>query len=99
MALLCLVCVALFLYIYQTKTQPRSLSQSSPTINRPIIEPQAFRERFVEWVQAVSQITEGQVKVDSQSNEITAIPQLLQALELTGCLVTIDTIGCQKEIV
>jgi predicted transposase YbfD/YdcC len=40
----------------------------------------------------------GQVKVDEKSNEITAIPELLQALELTGCVVTIDAMGCQKEI-
>ncbi|MBH8574079.1 ISAs1 family transposase, partial [Nostocaceae cyanobacterium CENA369] len=41
----------------------------------------------------------GQVKVDEKSNEITAIPELLKVLELTGCIVTIDAIGCQKEIV
>lgn len=40
----------------------------------------------------------GQVKTDEKSNEITAIPQLLEALELTGCLVTIDAMGCQKSI-
>ncbi|WP_096595559.1 ISAs1 family transposase [Calothrix sp. NIES-2098] len=41
----------------------------------------------------------GQVKVDSHSNEITAIPELLKVLELSGCIVTIDAIGCQKNIV
>jgi len=40
----------------------------------------------------------GQVKVDDKSNEITAIPQLLEALEVAGCIVTIDAIGCQTEI-
>jgi predicted transposase YbfD/YdcC len=40
----------------------------------------------------------GQVKVDDKSNEITAIPELLRALELKGCIVTIDAMGCQKEI-
>ena len=40
----------------------------------------------------------GQVKVDDKSNEITAIPALLQVLEVAGCLVTIDAIGCQTEI-
>lgn len=40
----------------------------------------------------------GQQKVDEKSNEITAIPQLLQLLNLEGCLVTIDAIGCQTEI-
>lgn len=41
----------------------------------------------------------GQVKVDEKSNEITAIPRLLEVLELKGCLVTLDAIGTQKEIV
>jgi predicted transposase YbfD/YdcC len=101
-----------------------------------LLDPEAFRQRFLEWVQAVSRITSGQViaidgkklrgsgepilghgaidmvsawatendlvlgqvKVDDKSNEISAIPQLLQVLELAGCLVTIDAIGCQKEI-
>jgi len=40
----------------------------------------------------------GQVKVKDKSNEITAIPELLQALHLKGCIVTIDAIGCQKKI-
>jgi hypothetical protein len=40
----------------------------------------------------------GQLKTAAKSNEIIAIPQLLDALELTGCLVTIDAMGCQKKI-
>lgn len=40
----------------------------------------------------------GQVVVDDKSNEITAIPQLLELLEIRGCVVTIDAMGCQKEI-
>ncbi len=40
----------------------------------------------------------GQRAVDDQSNEITAIPLLLETLELAGCIVTIDAMGCQKEI-
>ena len=40
----------------------------------------------------------GQVKVDDKSNEITAIPKLLQVLEIAGCIVTIDAMGCQTEI-
>ena len=40
----------------------------------------------------------GQIKVDEKSNEITAIPELLRALELHGCIVTIDAMGCQKAI-
>jgi predicted transposase YbfD/YdcC len=40
----------------------------------------------------------GQVAVEGKSNEITAIPQLLELLDLKGALVTIDAMGCQKEI-
>src|SRR3954470_3873170 len=43
-------------------------------------------------------LTLGQVAVADKSNEITAIPKLLELLELNGALVTIDAIGCQKEI-
>ncbi|MCF2150813.1 ISAs1 family transposase [Desmonostoc muscorum LEGE 12446] len=46
-----------------------------------------------------SKLVLGQVKVDKKSNEITAIPELLKVLDLSGCIVTIDAIGCQKEIV
>ena len=40
----------------------------------------------------------GQVKVDDKSNEITAIPKLLKMLEISGCIITIDAMGCQKDI-
>jgi predicted transposase YbfD/YdcC len=40
----------------------------------------------------------GQVAVDDKSNEITAIPKLLDMLELAGAIVTIDAMGCQKDI-
>ena len=40
----------------------------------------------------------GQVKVNEKSNEITAIPELLEALYISGCIITIDAMGCQKKI-
>ena len=43
-------------------------------------------------------LTLGQVAVDDKSNEITAIPQLLELLDVHGALVTIDAMGCQKAI-
>lgn len=46
----------------------------------------------------VNQISLGQVVVDEKSNEITAIPKLLEILEISGCIVTIDAMGCQTEI-
>ena len=100
------------------------------------LDPDQFQRCFIEWVQAVGQLTQGEVvaidgktvrrshdrtlgkkaihmvnvwassnglalgqtKVEEKSNEITAIPKLLQVLDLTGCIVTIDAMGCQKEI-
>ena len=43
-------------------------------------------------------VTLGQVAVDSKSNEITAIPELLDMMELEGTIVTLDAMGCQKAI-
>jgi predicted transposase YbfD/YdcC len=45
-----------------------------------------------------ARLTLGQIAVDSKSNEITAIPLLLELLNLKGATVTIDAMGCQKEI-
>jgi len=45
-----------------------------------------------------NRLTLGQVATDAKSNEITAIPELLALLDLKGAVVTIDAMGCQKEI-
>jgi predicted transposase YbfD/YdcC len=101
-----------------------------------LIDPQAFRECFLSWVRAISQLTQrttlsvdgkkvrrshdrrhdqdaihmvsvwaeaqqlvlAQTKISAKSNEITAIPALLRLLDLSGCIVTIDAIGCQTTI-
>ena len=101
-----------------------------------VLDPDQFRRGFIQWVQAVNEVTGGQIvpidgkklrrshdktlgknaihmvsawaaenhvvlgqiKVDDKSNEITAIPQLLDLLEISGCIVTIDAMGCQREI-
>ena len=101
-----------------------------------LLNAEAFETCFFDWVQAVNQVTKGQViaidgkelrhsfdqllgqraihlvsawanenrliltqrKVDSKTNEITVIPELLEALEVAGCVITIDAMGCQKEI-
>jgi predicted transposase YbfD/YdcC len=49
------------------------------------------------WASA-NRLVLGQVKVDEKSNEITAIPHLLEALDVSGCIVTIDAMGCQTDI-
>ena len=49
------------------------------------------------WAHA-NRLVLGQLTVEAKSNEITAIPKLLQLLDLQGATVTIDAMGCQKEI-
>jgi len=49
------------------------------------------------WAESNNMVL-GQIKVADKSNEITAIPKLLRVLELSGCIVTIDAMGCQKKI-
>ena len=49
------------------------------------------------WASA-NQLCLGQIKVDEKSNEITAIPKLLEVLDIGGCIITIDAMGTQKEI-
>lgn len=109
---------------------------SHDTFNRVFaaIEPDAFLDCFVQWVQGLcptlkdetvaidgkalrravndgdsipyivnawaseNGLALGQVKVADKSNEITAIPELLRVLELEGCIVTMDAMGCQKDI-
>ena len=101
-----------------------------------LIDPQQFQECFVNWIQAVSEVTKreiisidgktlrrsydtgsnkaaihmvsawasecllvlGQLKTEEKSNEITAIPELIKILDIQGCIVTIDAMGCQKKI-
>ncbi len=58
---------------------------------------QAAIDMVSAWA-AANRLVLGQVKVTEKSNEITAIPRLLEALEISGCIVTIDAMGCQTDI-
>ncbi len=100
------------------------------------LNPDAFSRCFIDWVNQVSELTEGEIvaidgksicgsaesgkpisavhivsayasenrvclgqkAVDTKSNEITAIPKLLDLLTIKGCVVTIDAMGCQTDI-
>ncbi len=70
------------------KTLRRSYDRSSKKAPLQMVSAWAASNRLVL----------GQVAVDAHSNEITAIPQLLELLDLNGCIVTIDAIGCQQDI-
>jgi predicted transposase YbfD/YdcC len=50
------------------------------------------------WCSDQGGLVIGQIKTEAKSNEITAIPDLLQLLALQGCMVTIDAMGCQTAI-
>lgn len=60
-------------------------------------EPGSFIHMVSAWCSA-SHLVIGQQKVNEKSNEITAIPALLEFLVIEGCLVTIDAMGCQTRI-
>jgi predicted transposase YbfD/YdcC len=70
------------------KTLRHSFDQATATAAIPMVSAWASANRLVL----------GQRKVDEKSNEITAIPKLLPLLALKGAVVTIDAMGCQKEI-
>jgi predicted transposase YbfD/YdcC len=58
---------------------------------------QSARYLISAWAQS-NRLVLGQLKVADKSNEITALPHLLRVLELAGCIVTVDAMGCQKTI-
>jgi predicted transposase YbfD/YdcC len=80
-------------------TQGEVVAIDGKTLRRSFRE--AGSKSFVHMVSAFAtsnRVVLAQVKTDEKSNEITAIPRLLELLALKGCLVTIDAMGCQKEI-
>jgi hypothetical protein len=66
-------------------------------LRRALRRGQAPRYIISAWAQG-NRLVLGQFKVADKSNEITALPHLLRVLELAGCIVTIDAMGCQKTI-
>jgi len=66
-------------------------------LRRALNKDQSVKYVVSAWAQT-NNLVLGQLKVTDKSNEITALPQLLRVLELSGCIVTIDAMGCQKKI-
>lgn len=60
-------------------------------------EPNSFVHMVSVWA-CSQQLTLGQIKVDGKSNEITAIPRLLEIIDIAGATITIDAIGAQTKI-
>jgi len=67
------------------------------TVRRALNRGEDFRVIVSAWA-TESGLLLGQRKVRNKSNEITVVPELLQALELAGCIVTADAMHCQKNI-
>src|SRR5215213_1889565 len=66
-------------------------------LRRALNKDQSVKYIVSAWAES-NQLVLGQLKVADKSNEITALPQLLRVLELSGCIVTLDAMGCQKKI-
>lgn len=82
-----------------TLAEDRIISVDGKTIrgSSPTKEPGSFIHMVSAWC-AENHLVLGQQKVDDKSNEIIAIPALLDLLAVKGCLVTIDAMGCQINI-
>lgn len=66
-------------------------------LRRALNKEQALKYVVRAWAES-NNLVLGQLKVADKSNEITAVPELLRVLELSGCIVTLDAMGCQKKI-
>lgn len=91
---------AQWMRVVATATDHEVIAIDGKTLRRAVDK--ARGGAFVHMVSAWSTangVVIGQVATSEHSNEITAIPRLLELLELKNCLVTIDAIGCQTEIV
>jgi len=66
-------------------------------LRRALDADQSMKYVVSAWAES-NEMVLGQWKVADKSNEITAVPELLRVLELAGCIVTMDAMGCQKKI-
>jgi predicted transposase YbfD/YdcC len=80
-----------------SKTSPRNVAIDGKTIRGSASATHSAYHVVSAWVQDNS-ITLGELAVAEKSNEITAIPELLELVDIKGDTVTIDAMGCQNEI-
>ncbi len=73
------------------------VAMDGKALRRALNKDQGVQYIVSAWAQS-NGMSLGQLKVSEKSNEITAVPQLLRLLELKGCIVTLDAMGCQKKI-
>jgi predicted transposase YbfD/YdcC len=92
-------CFAQWIAALTTASQGRLVAIDGKTIRRSLdaANDKAAIHMVSAWCGA-NQMVLGQLATDAKSNEITAIPELLKLLDLSGAVVTIDAAGCQKKI-
>jgi predicted transposase YbfD/YdcC len=73
------------------------VAMDGKALRRALNQDQSIQYIVSAWAESNSLVL-GQLKVADKSNEITALPELLRVLELSGCIVTMDAMGCQKKI-
>lgn len=66
-------------------------------LRRAVVKDQGIQYVVSAWADGNGLVL-GQLRVADKSNEITAVPELLRVLELAGCIVTLDAMGCQRKI-
>lgn len=81
----------------RTAVEQELVALDGKALRRAINQGECPKVMVSAWAVA-SGLSLGQLKVADKSNEITAVPQLLRVLELAGCIVTLDAMGCQKNI-
>ena len=92
-------CFRSWTYAVQRVTEGQVVAVDGKTLRRS--HDRTLGKAAIQMVSAwatANRLVLGQVKVDDQSNEITAIPELLEVLDIAGCIVTVDAIACQREI-
>ncbi|MDR2923046.1 MAG: ISAs1 family transposase [Treponema sp.] len=83
---------------FQERVQPGSvIAIDGKTVRGSATDTQRGVHLVSAWSDELGLVL-GQVKTKEKSNEITAIPQLLSVLDMSGCIITIDAMGCQKQI-
>ncbi len=89
-------------FLRWTQTLRQAVSQEivaldGKALRRALNQGQSAKYVVSAWAESNGLVL-GQVKVADKSNEITAVPELLRVWELSGCIVILDAMGCQKQI-
>jgi predicted transposase YbfD/YdcC len=89
-------------FIHWTQSLRQAIAQEIVALDGKALRRALAADQSIQYVVSAwadnNDLVLGQWKVADKSNEITAVPELLRVLELSGCIVTMDAMGCQKKI-